>query len=145
MTYKMTLTPMREDRPRYAVTVSYERRSEATPARVAAAAAAVDFVIAVRREYEWVQDPNGKWRWMCVRVTELRRPPGLKGREWPRKIDRPYEEPEWVRRARVRAMRKAIHVDPALGAQEPDWDAALQLRLDAEARARAGETAGASA
>lgn len=134
----MTLVPVREDRPRYAVLVTYERRPEATPRKAQGLENATDFVIAVRRTWEWLQDAKGKWRWQCTRVTELRRVPGLKFREWPRKLDREYERPEAMRRTAIRAARLAAHVDPVKGVAEPDWDAVLQLRLEAEARERAG-------
>lgn len=129
---KLTLTPVREDRARYAVLVSYE------PGPMADYGASM---VAIRREWQWVQDPNGKWRWMCVRVSQLRRVPGLKGREWPRKIDRPYDRPDVWRRAAIRDVRRHIHIDPSKAAAEPDWDRALQLRLDAEARGAAKEKA----
>lgn len=127
---QMTLTPVREDRARYAVLVSYE------PGPMADYGAAM---VAIRREWQWVQDPNGKWRWQVVRVSQLRRVPGLRGREWPRKIDRPYERPEEMRRLAIREMRRLVHVDPAKGNAEPDWDRALQLRDEALARVAAGE------
>lgn len=127
---QMTLTPMREDRARYAVLVSYE------PGPMADYGASL---VAVRREWQWVQDPNGKWRWQCVRVTQLRRVPGLRGREWPRKMDRAYDRPEAMRREAILDLRERIHLDPEKAFAEPDWDRALQLRLDAEARSRGAE------
>lgn len=142
MLLSMTLTPVREDQPRYAVTVSYERRPERTPKRAQSLTNATDFVVAVRRVREWVQDTKGKWHWLVTRVSELRRVPGLRAhgepiREWPRKMDREAERSEAQRRQAVMASRARAHVNPVLGATEPDWDAALKLRLDAEARERA--------
>lgn len=127
----MTLVPVREDRPRYAVLVSYE------PAPMEEFGARLQ---AVRREWAYLQDPRGKWRWTCVRVTVLRRVPGLRGREWPRKIDRPFDRTEEQRREAVRAVRRAVHLDPAKGQADPDWDLALQMRLDAESREAAAGT-----
>lgn len=135
MLLKLTLAPNREDRPRYAVLVSYETAPmEDYGARLRA----------VERTWEWVQDPNGKWRWLNTRTRVLRRVPGLRGREWPRKLE-PWVQPEVQRRRDVMALRALVHVDPERAAREPDWDAALQLRLDAEARSRAeGKAADAS-
>lgn len=127
MVLKLTLVPVREDRERYSSLVSYELANPAELSRRvqsaigANPAATGDFVIAVRRTREWLVDPKGKSRFQVVRVTELGRIPGRLGREWPRKIDQAAPEPEALRRDRVRAMRKAIHVDPAKGAQEPVW------------------------
>src|ERR1041384_2713993 len=123
MLFKMTLVQVREDRARYAVLVSYE------PSPMQDYGASLQ---AVRREWQWVQLPNGKWRWTVVRVTVLPRVPGLRGREWPRK-EKPYQVTEAFRRDAVRELRRVVHVDPVVAAQEPDWDRALALKVAAEA------------
>lgn len=143
MLLKLTLVENREDRERYSSLVSYEVAEPSTlPPRVqvrigANPAATGDFLIAVQRIRQYLVDPNGKRRYLVTRVSELRRVPGSRGREWPRKIDQEAPEPEALRRDRVRAMRKAIHVDHAVGAEEPDWERALALAEAAKSRAAA--------
>lgn len=141
MLLKLTLSPQREDRARYVALVSYERvPSERVPNHAVGAigrnpAATGDYVAGVWKLWDFF---NGKLHNTAVR--QLRRIPGIRPqgiREWPRKLDREAPEPESLRRARVMAARRVAHVDPAIAAVEPDWNAALQLRLDAEARARA--------
>lgn len=114
---QLTLTPVREDRPRYVVLVSYEKAAGRWPLRTC--------VIPVRRTWEWLEVRPGKWVLVCTRVTELRRIAGNAHREWPRKLE-PAVESEDLRRARIRALRQRVHVDPAKGALEPDWDRAAE-------------------
>lgn len=134
MLLKLTLVPMREDRSRYSALVSYEvARPEAIPPRAAAMigrnpAATGDFLVGVHRVREWQGERFG-----VTRVSQLRRVPGRLTREWPRKLDREPPESEELRRARIMAVRARVHVDPAIAAAEPDWNRALQLRLEAEA------------
>jgi hypothetical protein len=101
--YQITLTPERSDRERYSTIVSYEGRGTRQ--------------VAVRRTFEL--DDRGVLR--CVRVTELSRIPGIRTREWPRKLD-PAPEPEALRRARIMSARDAAH---GHATQEPDWRLAL--------------------
>jgi hypothetical protein len=124
MLFKMTLTPCREDQARYAVLVSYE------PGPMADYGATLQ---AVRREWNWIQMPNGKWVWRVTRVTVLPRVPGLRGREWRR--EKPYQMTEARRREAVMELRRAVHVDQTVAAQEPDWDRALALKIAGEQHA----------
>lgn len=119
----MTLTPCREDQPRYAVLVSYE------PGPMADYGATLQ---AVRREWNWIQMPNGKWAWRLTRITVLPRVPGLRGREWRR--EKPAQMTEAKRREAVMELRRAVHVDQDVAAQEPDWDRALALKIAGEQR-----------
>lgn len=114
----------------FATTIVYERRPAATPTAALNNPAAVDYVVAVRRTRQFLRDQRGARRFVVTAVTELRRPPGLRERArksewheagWVRHIDGPAPEPEWLRRDRIRALRRACHVDPVKGAAEPKW------------------------
>lgn len=85
----------------------------------------VAHVIPVRREYRIldVSDPKRfgykgpEWRLTVVRVTELERMPVIDTwHAWPKS-----SESEELRRARIRYLRTTIHVNQAIGAQEPVW------------------------
>lgn len=136
---ELVLVPNRDDRPRFVRVVSYEAVSmfvgTSSPAEV----------VAVRRDYQWLNvardDRPDDWRFVCVSVTELHRPPRA-DREWPRHIDRDAPEPEWLRRLRIMELRERLHVDPRKGQAEPDWvktkrlgDAAKSLDVSSERRA----------
>lgn len=99
------LVPNRDDQSRYAVVVSYE--AEVRDDRVVR-------LVPVQREWRFL-DTGGEWRWMCVRVTELRRWPVNQG------VRQRLEESEEVRRFRIWSVRRAVHVDPEKGLALPSW------------------------
>lgn len=124
----VTLVPNRDDRERYVVLVSYE------PGPMADYGATM---VAVRREWRWLNGPRG-WVWTLVRITHLPRVPGLRSRgewirEWPR--NEPQAESEALRRERILILRERIHVDTDKAYAIPDWDGAVAT---AEKERRAG-------
>lgn len=131
--YKLFLTPNREDRERFAVLVSYE----VGPMQDFGAT-----LVPVRREWRWLRVDDG-WKWTCVRVTQLRRVPGLRTREWVRHIDREAPETEDLRRERILQVRETTNLTSPYAM--PDWDAALALREKANHAAEFAKVAGSAA
>lgn len=98
----------------FAKSVRWEPRWVAQPATLSDATSGYEelHLVPVVRQWEMLF-VSGRWTPVLTRITEQsprRHVPGPAG-----------DEPEELRRARIRAIREAIHVDPKPGFEEPRW------------------------